>query len=159
MQEKNSRHAQADLLYDVTKTDLPNDSAIEQFQYFNHNLQTKEANIYLGNVDYTHTFQNKSALTTSFLYEYDDLYGNTKNLNQGYPKTSDTLQYTYNPNTNPLHGVKASVSYNYAIGKLKLESGYQFRYNKQDGNFFVPHPNTAYKRICCRRCIFKQCKN
>jgi len=135
----------ADLLYDVAKTDLINDSLIEQFQYFNHNLQTKEANIYFGNIDYTHAFQNKSTLTTSFLYEYDDLFGNTKNLNEAWPRTNDTLQYTYNPNTNPLHGIKASADYNYTIGKLKIESGYQFRYNQQDGNFLyltqIPHTN------------------
>lgn len=135
----------ADLLYDVTRTDLTNDSTISSFQYFNHNLQTKEANIYLGNIDYTHTFSNKSSLTASLLYEYDDLYGNTKNLNEAWPKTNDTLQYTYNPNTNPLHGLKTSLSYNYTIGKLKFESGYQYRYNKQDGNFLyltqIPHTN------------------
>ncbi len=125
----------ADLLYNVTKTDLDDDSVIRQSQYFNSNLQTKEDNIYLGNFDYTHTFQNKSSLTASFLYEYDDLSGNTKNLNQYYPQTSDTLQYTYNISTNPLHGLKASLNYDYALGKTKIESGYQFTHNKQDGDF------------------------
>ena len=62
----------ADLLYNVTKTDLSDGTIIRQSQYFNSNLQTKEDNIYLGNFDYTHTFQNKSSLTASFLYEYDD---------------------------------------------------------------------------------------
>ncbi len=125
----------ADLLYDVTKTDLSDGSITQQSQYFNSNLQTKQDNIYLGNFDYTHTFQNKSSITASFLYEYDDLSGNTKNLNQYYPQTSDTLQYTYNISTNPLHGLKALLSYNYMIGKVKVESGYQFTHNKQDGNF------------------------
>ncbi len=125
----------AELLYNVTKTDLGDSSVIRQSQYFNSNLQTKEDNIYLGNFDYTHTFQNKSSLNTSFLYEYDDLSGNTKNLNQYYPHTSDTLQYTYNISTNPLHGLKASLNYDYSLGKTKIESGYQFTHNKQDGNF------------------------
>ena len=125
----------ADLLYTVTKTELSNDSLIRQSQYFNSNLQTKEDNIYLGNFDYIHTFQNKSSLTASFLYEYDDLSANTKNLNQYYPQTSDTLQYTYNISTNPLHGLKASLNYDYAIGRTKIESGYQFTHNKQDGDF------------------------
>lgn len=125
----------AELLYNVNKTDLSNNSIIEQSPYFNSNLQTKEDNIYLGNFDYTHNFQNKSFLTASFLYEYDNLFGNTKNLNQSYPNTSDSIQYTYNTNTNPLHGLKTSLSYNYTIGKIKVESGYQFTHNKQDGNF------------------------
>jgi len=125
----------ADLLYNVTKTDLSDNTLISTYEYFNANLQTKEANIYLGNLDYAHSFQNKTSLTASFLYEYDKLYGNTKNLNQAWPKTADTLQYTYNPNTNPLHGLKALVGYNYKIGKLNIESGYQFRYNRQEGSF------------------------
>ena len=125
----------ADLLYNVTHTSLSNDSVIAQSTYLNSNLQTKEDNIYLGSFDYTHSFQNKSSLTVSLLYEYDDLFGNTKNLNQFYPRTTDTLQYTYNTNTNPLHGLKASAGYNYTIGKIKVESGYQFTQNKQNGNF------------------------
>lgn len=125
----------ADLLYDVTKTDLSNNFIIQQSTYFNSNLQTKQDKIYLGNFDYTHSFQNKSSLTTSFLYEYDDLSANTKNLNQNYPTTTDTLQYTFNPSTNPLHGLKASLNYNYTIGRLKMESGYQFTHSNQDGNF------------------------
>jgi outer membrane receptor protein involved in Fe transport len=125
----------AELLYNVTKTDLQDGSVIQQSQYFNSNLQTKEDNIYLGNFDYMHTFQNKSALTASVLYEYDDLSGNTKNLNEPYPLTGDTLQYTYNVSTNPLHGLKASLNYDYAIGKVKVSSGYQFTHNKQDGSF------------------------
>ncbi len=125
----------ADLLYNNSKTDLTNNSLIQQYTYYNSNLQTREANIYLGNADYTHSFQNKSSLTASLLYEYDDLYGNTKNLNQYYPQTVDTLQFTHNTNTNPLHGYKALLSYNYNIGKLKMESGYQFRHDNQQGNF------------------------
>ena len=125
----------ADLLYNNSKTHLTDNSIFQQYTYFNSNLQTKEANIYLGNADYTHSFQNKSAITASFLYEYDDLYGNTKNLNQYYPQTVDTIQFTRNTNTNPLHGYKALLSYNYNIGKLKMESGYQYRNDNQQGNF------------------------
>src|SRR4051794_13288148 len=125
----------ADLLYNNSKTDLDNNTIIEQNTYFNSNLQTKEGNFYLGNFDYTHSFSNKSLLTASFLYEYDDLYGNTTNLNQYYPQTADTIQYTYNTNTNPLSGYRALISYTYKIGSLQLESGYQYRHDKQDGNF------------------------
>ncbi len=125
----------ADLLYQNSKTDLTNNHLLQQYTYFNTNLQTKEANIYLGNADFTHNFTNKSALTASFLYEYDDLYGTTKNLNQAYPQTIDTIQFTHNTNTNPLHGYKALLSYNYTIGNVKLESGYQYRRDNQDGAF------------------------
>lgn len=125
----------ADLDYNNSKKDITTNTPFQPFSYYNANLQTKEANIYLGNVDYTHTFNNKSSFTASFLYEYDDLYGNTKNLNLYNRQTADTIQYTRNTSTNPLHGYKALVSYNYNIGKLKIESGYQYRHDNQEGNF------------------------
>lgn len=125
----------ADLLYNNTRVNLANNAIVSQTTYFNSNLQTKEGNFYLGNFDYSHAFQNKSVLTASLLYEYDDLYGNTKNLNQYYPRKADTLQYTYNTTTNPLHGYRALLNYAYSIGSVHFESGYQYRYDKQDGSF------------------------
>jgi ferric enterobactin receptor len=125
----------ADLFYTNSKTDLSNNTVISRFNYFNSNVQTKEGNFFLGNFDYAHTFTNNSILTTSFLYEDADLYGNTKNLNQSAPKSKDTIQYTYNPYSNPIQGYRANIDYAINIGKGKLESGYQFRTDKQEGDF------------------------
>ena len=125
----------ADLLYNNTKADLNNNTLIEQTTYYNSNLQTKEGHFYLGNFDYTHSFTNASLLTASLLYEYDDLFGNTKNLNLYYPNSNDTIQYTYNTNSNPLQGYRALLSYSYKIGSVQFESGYQYRHDKQEGNF------------------------
>ncbi len=135
----------ADLLYNNSKTDVSNGSIFRRTTYFNDNLQTKNGNFSLGNFDYTHTFTNSSEFTVSLLYEYANLYGTTTNLNQFYPGTNDTIQYTYNTNTNPLHGYRGSINYAVKIGSGKLESGYQFRYDKQNGNFIyktnIEHTN------------------
>ncbi|HRH51272.1 MAG TPA: TonB-dependent receptor [Panacibacter sp.] len=125
----------ADILYNNSKTDLTTSEVFDQSAYFNANLQTKEGNFSLGNFDYTHNFKNKSSLNVSLLYEYADLYGNVKNVNFNDAKTTDTLQYTYNTSTNPLHGYRASLNYIIKTKTGQLESGYQCRYDKQDGDF------------------------
>lgn len=125
----------ADLLYNNSKTDLRTGEEQENFIYYNTNIQTKQGDFTLGNFDYTHTFTNKSALTFSALYEYANLYGNVKNANLYYPKTTDTIQYTYNTSANPLHAYRASLNYVVKTKTGQLESGYQYRFDKQDGDF------------------------
>jgi ferric enterobactin receptor len=125
----------ADLLYHNSKVDVNTGDTLSQYPYFNHNLQTKQGQFSLANLDYTHNFPNKSFLTTSVLYEFANLYGNTQNHNLGYPTFQDTVQYTYNPNTNPLYGLRTNIDYALPLGPGKLESGYQFRSDKQKGSF------------------------
>ncbi|EOR96537.1 TonB-dependent receptor domain protein [Arcticibacter svalbardensis MN12-7] len=125
----------ADLLYKNTTSNLSTGNLMSSTTYFNSNLQTKEGNFTLGNFDYTHTFSNKSSLTASVLYENANLFGNTKNLNLNYPNIGDTIQYVYNPYKNPVNGYRFKLDYAINIGKGKLESGYQFRYDTQDGQF------------------------
>jgi outer membrane receptor protein involved in Fe transport len=69
------------------------------------------------------------------LYEYADLNGNTTNANVYYPSLRDTIQYTYNTTRNPLSGYRANISYIAKIGSGTWETGYQFRYDDQDGNY------------------------
>lgn len=125
----------ADILYHNTTSDLSTGALIKGTTYYNSNLQTKEGNFTLGNLDYTHTFANKSSLTASALYENANLSGNTKNRNLSYPNTQDTIQYVFNPYKNPIHGYRFKLDYAVNIGEGKLESGYQFRYDTQDGQF------------------------
>jgi len=125
----------ADLVYNNSTSDLSTGLPIKSTTYYNSNLQTKEGTFTLGNLDYTHTFADKSSLTASALYENANLYGNTKNRNLGYPNTSDTIQYVFNPYRNPINGYRFKLDYSINIGKGKLESGYQFRYDTQDGQF------------------------
>lgn len=125
----------ADILYNNTHTRITTGELISSTTYFNSNLQTKEGNFTLGNVDYTHRFRNKSTLTASALFESARLFGNTLNRNMGYPETTLLLQEVRNPYENPIDGYRLRLDYSVNIGKGKLESGYQFRYDTQDGKF------------------------
>jgi len=125
----------ADLVYTNSTSDLSTWLPIRSTTYYNSNLQTKEGTFTLGNLDYTHTFADKSSLTASLLYENANLYGNTKNRNLGYPNTADTIQYVFNPYKNPINGYRFKLDYAINVGKGKLESGYQFRYDTQNGQF------------------------
>ena len=125
----------ADLLYNNSTTDLTTGALLKILRYFNSNLQSKEGNFSLANVDYAHIFSNKSTLTASALFENADLYGNTRNRNLHYPDVADTIQYVFNPYRNPITGYRFKIDYAANIGKGKLESGAQFRYDFQEGRF------------------------
>ena len=134
----------ADLVYNNTTSDITTDGLISQNTYFNSNLQTKQGNFTLSNFDYTHTFANKSNLITSILYENADLYGTTINNNLDLPTKSILLQQVNNPYTNPINGLRFKLDYSIAIGSGKLESGYQYRFDKQNGNFdYIVTPLTS----------------
>jgi ferric enterobactin receptor len=122
----------ADIYYDNTKVDLSTGRLIGKKQYFNSNLQNKQGDFILGNFNYTHSFNRKSNLALSVLYEYADLFGSTINKNI---EAENIVQHTVNTYKNPLNGFRANLDYTLEIGKGKLESGYQFRQDSQDGNF------------------------
>ena len=125
----------ADIVYNNSTSDLTSDALISQNSYFNSNVQTKEGTFTLTNLDYTHTFSNKSNLTTSLLYENANLYGNTINKNLDLATKSIVLQEVNNPYKNPIDGFRFKLDYAIAIGTGKLESGYQYRFDQQNGKF------------------------
>jgi ferric enterobactin receptor len=133
----------AKLIYNNTKTDINTDKTIGQTTYYNSNLVKRRGDFTLSNLDYNHTFSNKSTLALSGLVEYDELDGYTKNRNLNYPDTNTLQQYTFNNNTNPLHGYRLQADYAINIGAGKLESGYQFRYQKQNGTFITQQQTLA----------------
>jgi len=125
----------ADIVYNNSTSNLTSDALISQNAYFNSNVQTKEGTFTLTNLDYTHTFANKSNLTTSILYENADLYGNTINKNLDLATKSIILQEVNNPYKNPIDGFRFKLDYAIEIGSGKLESGYQYRFDQQNGKF------------------------
>ncbi|WP_448698535.1 TonB-dependent receptor [Mucilaginibacter sp. AW1-3] len=125
----------ADLIYNNTKTDINTGKTIGKTTYYNSNLVKRQGRFTLSNLDYNHTFSNKSTLALSGLVEYDELDGYTKNRNLNYPDTNTLQQYTFNNNTNPLHGYRLQADYGITVGPGKLESGYLFKYQKQNGDF------------------------
>ncbi|KAA2243547.1 TonB-dependent receptor [Chitinophaga agrisoli] len=134
----------ADLLYHNTTSGLNSNDLVRSTTYFNSNLQTKEGSFTLSSVDYTHTFDNKSTLTVNLVYEHAGLHGSTRNRNLQYPNTADTLQYVYNPYKRPISGYRFKLDHSLPLGNGKLESGYQLRYDTQDGQFdYLVTPPTS----------------
>jgi outer membrane receptor protein involved in Fe transport len=132
---KRYQDREADLLYHNTTNNLATNAPIKSTTYYNANTQTKQGNFALASLDYTHTFADKSTLATGLLYENADLYGDTKNRNLHYPNITDPIQYVYNPYKRPIKGYRFKVDHSIALGKGKLENGYQVRYDTQDGQF------------------------
>ncbi|KAA6436992.1 TonB-dependent receptor [Dyadobacter flavalbus] len=130
-----SQSRRADIVYNNTKTDLLTGKTIGQITYFNSNVAEKSGDIMLGNLDYTHFFANKSALTFSGLFEKADLDGLTTNQNLSLPGRQEILQSSRNPSRNPLNAWRLRADYTVNLGKGRLETGYQFRNQVQKGNF------------------------
>ncbi|MRX48796.1 TonB-dependent receptor domain-containing protein [Pedobacter puniceum] len=126
---------QADINYNNRTTDINTGNIINELAYYNANLVLRQGNFVLGNLDYTHSFKNKSTLTLSGLYEHAKLEGFTKNNNLNLNDYTDTIQYVLNTGTSPLNAVRLKLDYAINLGKGKLESGYQLRYQEQTGSF------------------------
>jgi outer membrane receptor protein involved in Fe transport len=133
----------ANLIYNNTKTDINTGKTIGKTTYYNSNLVKRQGDFTLSNLDYLHTFSNKSTIDVSGVFEYDELDGFTQNRNLNYPDTNTLQQYTANTNTNPLHGYRLQADYAANIGKGKLEAGYQFKYQKQNGTFLTQQQTLA----------------
>lgn len=132
---KKYQQRRADIVYANTTSDLLTGSLIRQLTYFNSNLQTKEGSFALGSADYSHSFAGGSKLSASAIYEYANLYGNTLNRNLDYPAKNVVFQTVTNPYTNPIHGYRLQLDYSITMGTGKLETGYQFRNDRQNGTF------------------------
>ena len=134
---KRSKKRLADIVYYDNHKINPYGSTtkITSDPYFNHNLRERKSDFALGNIDYALTFQNKSKLSLSFLYEYTLLGGPTVNQNLGHPDNSVLFQDEYNTNDNPLHGVRTQVDYAIPLKNGKIEVGYQYRNLDHTGDF------------------------
>ncbi len=131
---KRYQERDANLNYMNSTSTLDTDLLLSENPYYNANKQIKEGTFTLGNFDYTHTFYKKSSLTASFLYEFDDLYGTTHNSNLT-EFGGQVIQYVQNPYQKPIKGYRLRLDYMIPFEKGKLESGYQFRSDVQDGTF------------------------
>ncbi len=129
---KRYQERDANIFYNNSKWTLDTNEKISEFDWYNANKQIKQGTFTLGNIDFTHTFKDTSSLTLSLLYEYDNLYGNTFNNNLTEPG-GELFQYVENPYEKPINGYRLKMDYVKNIGKGKLETGYQFRSDSQDG--------------------------
>ncbi len=131
---KRYQERDANLFYSNSTWALDSQVNIADNPYYNANKQIKQGTFTLGNVDYTHLFANQGSLVVSFLYEYDNLHGTTHNRNLTEPGGT-IIQYVQNPYQKPINGYRFRLDYSVPLGNGTLESGYQFRYDSQDGNF------------------------
>ncbi|CCH55348.1 TonB-dependent receptor plug [Fibrisoma limi BUZ 3] len=125
----------ADLIYNNRTIDRTTGQTLSQFSYFNTNLVRKRGQFFTANLDYTHTFTNKATLSAGALYEYDYLDGFTRNLNVHRTDTRDTLQYTLTTTARPISNARANVDATWPLAGGKLEAGYQYRYQEDDGDY------------------------
>ncbi len=125
----------ADLVYNNTKADAETGVSLGSITYFNSNIAQKTSDVTLGNLDYTHRFENKAELTLSGLVESAALDGLTTNINLAGPGRNVTLQNTRNPGKNPLNAYRLQADFVLPIGKGRLETGYQYRNQLQKGIF------------------------
>ena len=135
---------EADLNYTNTKSIASTGQLINSNNYYDANNQARNGTFTLLNLDYTHTFNNKGNLTASLLYEGADLNGGTTNNNLTSSFSNDTIQFTKTIYNNPLNGYRLKLDYLKKIGIGTLETGYQFRYDTQNGNFdyYLKDPGT-----------------
>ena len=109
---------------------------LDRRTFFNENLRVRRGDFFIASLDYERSWDDGDrALSVSSLYESTLLGGPTDNLILDYPELSDTLQYQYNTNDNPLDGYRFNVDYRSRLGAATWESGYQFRYLRHPGDF------------------------
>lgn len=131
---KRYQERDANLFYDNSQTNLETGNVNYETHYYNENKQIKQGTFTVANLDFAHQFSTRSSISFSALYEYDDLTGNTHNRNLDTPNGS-LIQYVQNPYKKPIEGYRLQFDYAVKLGAGKLEAGYQFRDDTQDGVF------------------------
>ncbi|GAA4969233.1 TonB-dependent receptor domain-containing protein [Algibacter aquimarinus] len=134
---KRTKDRLADIVYNnFAVSPIDSDNRLYEFTYFNHNLRIRKGDFALGSFDYSHTFNDTSKLSTSFLYEYTFLGGPTENDNLGFPDESIVYQREFNTNDNPLYGTRINIDYKWKPFPFgTIETGYQFRDLDHEGDF------------------------
>ena len=135
---------QSDRLADIFYDNYTMNNGVKErvFSYYNHNLRTRKGDFALASFDYAHKFENKSKLSTSFLYEYTFLGGPTVNDNVSDVDYTTIYQQEYNTNDNPLNGIRFNLDYKFKPSNIgTFETGYQFRSLDHTGNFEYTRKN------------------
>lgn len=123
----------ADIYYTNRTIQPSTGGELSTTNYFNSNLQNKQGEFYLIDFNYQYKFSDAHVLQATAIYEYANIYGSTKNAN--IEREIDTVQWTNNNYTNPLHGLRISVQHQWKLTHGELISGYQLRNDRQRGNF------------------------
>ncbi len=122
-------------LFQESGTVLSNVEIVNSLTYFNENLRVRQGDFIIGGLDYSLKFDESSTLSLSALYERTILGGPTDNSSLSWPNISDTLQYQFNTNDNPLDGFRVKADFSKNLHGITWESGYQYRFLFHPGDF------------------------
>ena len=115
--------------------EVGSDRVFNQRTFYNENLRVRRGDFFIASLDYERDLGNDRKLALSGLYERTLLGGPTDNTILTEQGSTDSLQYQFNTNDNPLDGYRLNLDYTGKIGAATWESGYQFRYLKHPGDF------------------------
>ena len=123
----------ADIYYNNRTIQRSTGEEISRTNYFNPNLQNKQGEFYLLDFSYLYKINKSHSLQLGAIYEFANIYGSTRNAN--IENQNDTIQFTHNTYTNPLHGLRLSIQHQWKLANAEILTGYQLRNDRQKGNF------------------------
>ena len=136
----------ADLLYNISRKNLLT-GLQSSFDYFNKNTAEKEGVFTLASLGSTHQLSSSTQLSLSLQYEGADLESLTTNQNLIYPGLKTMIQETINPSSNPLHAYRMKADLTNKKGSRVWQTGYQFRYDEQLGDFLYRYKNLGMQEF------------
>ena len=136
----------ADLLYNISRKNLQTGQQ-SSFGYFNKNTAEKEGVFTLASLGSIHQLSSSTQLSLSLQYEGADLESLTTNQNLSYPGLKTMIQETINPSSNPLHAYRLKADLTDKKGSRVWQTGYQFRYDEQLGDFLYRYKNLGMQEF------------
>ena len=136
----------ADLLYNISRKNLLTGQQ-SSFDYFNKNTAEKEGVFTLASLGSIHRLSSSTQLSLSLQYEGADLESLTANQNLSYPGLKTMIQETINPSSNPLHAYRMKLDLTNKKGSRVWQTGYQFRYDEQLGDFLYRYKNQGMQEF------------
>jgi outer membrane receptor protein involved in Fe transport len=133
---KRSQFRTANIYYDQERRDLTTGEVLNTLHYFNKNLRERKGDFVVANLDFTHSFKDKSTIVASGLYEKTILGGPTNNVDVNPDQESEVYNHAIMDEKNPLDAYRFKTDYAKSVGaKGKFEAGYQYRYLLHRGEF------------------------
>ncbi len=136
----------ADLLYKNNRKNILTGTQ-SSFDYFNKNTAEKQGIFTLASLGSSHQLSKATQLSFSLQYEGADLKSLTTNQNLSYPGLKQMIQETINPSKNPLHAYRLKADLTDKKGSRVWQTGYQFRYDEQLGDFLYRYKNLGMQEF------------
>jgi outer membrane receptor protein involved in Fe transport len=129
----------ADLNYIVGRTTAA--GSLPDFRFYNENTANKSGRFTLATLGSVHKLTAQTTFSSSLQYEGADLTSLTTNYNYNSTDKSQLYQETINPGSNPLHAYRYKADLTHTRGNSTWQTGYQFRYDIQRGDFVYQYRN------------------